>query len=311
MNLDDIRGWLVGPLTAMATPFTDDYKFDCDALRTNVRFQVEHGMRTGDGALLVAAGAGEYTLMSTQERKTAMTEAMDAADMEVPVLTSINHPDFREIVTFAQHAERVGIAAVQLAPVDSYGTAEGDIYRVYEHVSRESRVPIMVYHTWWSGGHFSDSLLDDLMNLPTVYAIKWSSDDTVRYMKGIKAFRDVLVVCDNQGDRVLNHMLGGRSFVNHVGNIWPEYVIGVWRLLQKEDYAGALAELSRFEWEWDDWEAKVMQETGGHGSYLKAAMAAVGLKAGPPRPPATIPSGKLLDELKDLLERCGVPAAYR
>ena len=104
----------------------------------------------------------------------------------------------------------------------------------------------------------------------------------------------------------MNHMLGGRSFVTHIGNICPEYVIGVWRLLQQENYPGALAELVRVEWQWDDWESKVMQETGGHGSYLKAAMEAVGLAAGPPRPPSVRPSAALLAELRELLDCWGI-----
>jgi dihydrodipicolinate synthase/N-acetylneuraminate lyase len=309
MRPKDMKEWLVGPLTAMATPFTEDYELDFEALRAHVRFQVDHGMIWGDGALLVAAGAGEDSVMSVQERKALMDVAVEAADGEVPVLAGINHPDIREIADLARHAEKAGIAAVQLAPVYHYEIAEGDIFRLYERISQESDVSIMVYHTWWTGGHFSESLLQDLKDLPTVRAIKWSSNDEVLYRKGIVALRDDLAICDNQGNQILNHMLGGRSFVNHVGNFWPEYVVGIWRLLQQEDYPGVLEKNSRLDWQWDDWEAKVMQETGGHGSYLKAAMEAVGLQAGPPRPPSVRPSAKLLAELRELLERCGVPPA--
>ena len=309
MRPEDIKEWLVGPLTAMATPFTEDYELDLDALRAHIRFLVDHGMRLGDSALLVAAGAGEDTVMSVQERKALMDVAVEAAGGEVPVLAGINHPDIREIADLAQHAEKAGIAAVQLAPVYHYETAEGDIYRVYESISRESDVPVIVYHTWWTGRHFSESLLQDLKDLPTVRAIKWSSNDEVLYKKGIVALRDDLAICDNQGNQILNHMLGGRSFVTHVGNIWPEYVVDIWRLLQQEDYTGVLEKLSKFDWQWDDWEAKAMQETGGHGSYLKAAMEAVGLRAGLPRPPSVRPSAKLLLELRGLLERCGIPPA--
>ena len=308
MKSANIKEWLVGPLVAMVTPFTEDFNLDFTAFRAHIRFMIDHGIRTGDGALLMAAGAGEYSVLSVAERKALMDAAVETANGEVPVLAGIDHTDIREIVALAQHAEKSGIVAVQLGPMYQYGAAEGDIYRLFERVSSESEIPVMVYHTWWTW-HFSDSLLNDLKHLPTVRAIKWSSNDDASYRKWIPALKDDLAICDNQGNQVLNHLLGGRSFVTHVGNFWPEYVVNIWRLLQTEDYPGVSRELSKFDWRWDEWEAKVMQQTGGHGSYLKAGMEAVGLKAGPPRPPSVRPSSKLVGEMKEMFEQCGVPAA--
>ena len=50
-----------------------------------------------------------------------------------------------------------------------------------------------------------------------------------------------------------------------------------------------------------------MDITGGEGPFIKAAMEAVGLPAGPPRPASIRPPQNLLDELKDMLNSSGVP----
>ena len=52
MDPDRIHDWLRGPMVAVATPFTEDFELDLDALRTNIRFMIDGGVTTGQGSLL-------------------------------------------------------------------------------------------------------------------------------------------------------------------------------------------------------------------------------------------------------------------
>ena len=49
--------------------------------------------------------------------------------------------------------------------------------------------------------------------------------------------------------------------------------------------------------------------TGGEGPFIKAAMEATGLKAGPPRPPSVRSPEHLLAEIRELLRSSGAPHA--
>ena len=60
----------------MATPFTEDFQLDLEAFSYNVNFTIEHGVKTGNGALLVGGAAGEHPLLNIEERKTIMTTAV-------------------------------------------------------------------------------------------------------------------------------------------------------------------------------------------------------------------------------------------
>ena len=82
-NPEEIRSWLCGPVAAAATPFTEDYALDLDALHGHVRFMIDHGLRTGQGALLMAAVGGEHPTLNVEERKAAMATAVEAANMAV------------------------------------------------------------------------------------------------------------------------------------------------------------------------------------------------------------------------------------
>ena len=294
-------------MVAVATPFNEDYSLDLDALQTNIRYMVENGVHTGQGSLLVGGAGGEHPTMNLDERKAVMTAAMEAANGEAPVLTSVQHTDYRVIIELANHAHETGLGGVQLGPTYYYEPTEGDAYRLFELVSNESDVSIVIYHTWWEGLTMSLSLLSDLADIETVRALKWSAPNESLYRQGLSDLADRLVCIDNSGQQIFSHIMGARGFITHLSGFWPEYPAEIWNLLEQREYEAARQRLADFKWRWSEWRAKVAAMTGGEGPFIKAAMEAVGLKAGPPRPPSVRASQLLRDELEVFLTECGVP----
>ena len=268
-------------MVAVATPFNEDYSLDLDALQTNIRYMVENGVHTGQGSLLVGGAGGEHPTMNLDERKAVMTAAMEAANGEAPVLTSVQHTDYRVIIELANHAHETGLGGVQLGPTYYYEPTEGDVYRLFELVSNESEVSIVIYHTWWEGLTMSLSLLSDLADIETVRALKWSAPNESLYRQGLSDLADRLVCIDNSGQQIFSHIMGARGFITHLSGFWPEYPAEIWNLLEQRDYEAARQRLADFKWRWSEWRAKVAAMTGGEGPFIKAAMEAVGLKAGP------------------------------
>ncbi len=304
-----IHEWLRGPMVAVATPFHEDFALDLDGLADNVRLMTDRGVLTGAGSLLVGGAGGEHPVLSIDERKDVMTAALEAAAGRAPVLASIQHTDTRSVVELAKHAEATGLQGVQLGPTYYYDATEADAERLFELVAGESSITLMIYHTWWDGLHMSDDLLGRLAAIPTVRSLKWSSPDDAAYRRVIMALRDELAIIDNSGRQVWSHMLGATGFITHLSGFWPEYMAGVWALLEAGDYPAAEARLAEFKWPWVRWRSKVAAQTGGEAPFIKSAMEAVGIAAGPPRPPSVRPSADLLEELRMLLRDAGVPGA--
>lgn len=309
MEPDQMRSWLRGPMVAVATPFTENFDLDLDALQQNIRFMIDRGVRTGQGSLLVGGAGGEHPTLSIEERKAVMSAALEAAQGEVPVLTSIQHTDARVIVELARHASKVGIQGAQLGPTYYYTPTEGDVLRLFEMVARESDVSLMIYHTWWEGLNMSLDLLQRLADMESVRALKWSSPDDEHYRQTQLALADRMVIIDNAGQQISSHVLGAQGFITHLSGFWPEYPLEVWKLLEQRDYAAARDKLASFKWKWTQWRSRVAAVTGGEGPFIKAAMEAVGLRVGPPRPPSVRPPSHLLDELRVLLDSADVPQA--
>ena len=306
---DQIHDWLRGPMVAVATPFHEDYSLNLDGLSSNIRLMTSRGVVTGAGSLLVAGAGGEHPVLSIDERKEIMTTAVEAAEGMAPVLASIQHTDVRSIVSMAQHAESAGLAGVQLGPTYYYEATESDVERLFELIAGESSITLMIYHTWWDGLHMSDGLLNTLAGMPTVHSLKWSSPDDAAYRRVLTALKDELAIIDNSNQAILSHQLGATGFITHLSSFWPEYMAGIWALLEAEDYPAVEARLDEFKTPWKKWRSKVAAQTGGEGPFIKAAMEAVGIPAGPPRLPSARPSADLLNELAVLLRDAGVPGA--
>ena len=307
MDRENIHDWLRGPVVAVATPFNEDFSLDLAALQDNIRFMIEGGVTTGDGTLLVGAAGGEFPTLNVDERKAIMTASIEAAQGRVPVMTSIQHTDFRIILDLASYAEQAGIAAAQLGQLYYYPSTERDVYNLFKLVADNTNVTLMVYHTPWDGIHMSHDLLTMLTSIPTVGAIKWASEDMAVFRDTILAFKDKVAMVDNEGCHVLSHMYGARAFVTHLSGFWPQYPRKIWRQLEAKKYDDAHVSLAAFKWKWSAWVDRAVQYTEGEGPFIKAAMEAVGLKAGPPRPPYTRLSSELLTELHTLFREAGVP----
>ncbi len=84
MKAERIHDWLMGPMVAVATPFKENYSLDLDALQENVRYMIDHGIRTGQGSLLVAAAGGEHPTLNADERKASMEAALTLNPSPLP-----------------------------------------------------------------------------------------------------------------------------------------------------------------------------------------------------------------------------------
>ncbi|MQG66700.1 MAG: hypothetical protein FI704_06415, partial [SAR202 cluster bacterium] len=188
-----------------------------------------------------------------------------------------------------------------------YEPSEDDVVRLFQYVSEGSDVNLMIYHTWWEGLTMSISLIDQLSQIKNVNAMKWSAPTVQLYREGLVNFSDKLVIIDNGGEHVWSNVLGAAGFITHLSGFWPEYPSEIWDLLKASEYDGVKKRLGDFKWKWREWITKVIQETGGEGPFIKAAMERVGLPAGPPRPPSVRPPEHLMAELDVLMKNAGTP----
>ncbi|MBA46454.1 MAG: hypothetical protein CL893_00020 [Dehalococcoidia bacterium] len=298
---------IVGPMVAVATPFKDDFSVDYKAFESNLNFMINRGLTNGNSTLLIGGAGGEHPALNVDERIELMKIAVDTADNQVPILTSIQHTDWREINRMASAASDAGIYGCQLGPTYYYMPTNNDVIELFKGVSSESDVNLMIYHTWWDGFIMNFDLLDQLVEMPNVISIKWSHEDIQLFKQGLERYSKQVSMIDNSGNHILSNIYGASGFITHLSSFWPEYPRSIWDSMIDKNYEKTKNLLSGFKSDWMKWVGKVVQETGGEGPFIKVAMELVGLKAGPPRPPSKTPSKELINELDEILNKHNVP----
>ncbi len=311
MTPADARKTICGPLIPVITNYADDLSVDHEAIRENVRYVVERGVRTGSGVLLAAGAGGDFPMLTLDERKAVSETVVRAADGRTPVLVGAQDTNPAVSVELARFAEDIGAWGIQLAPGYYYESSPEDAYRLFETVHEAtSTLGIMIYNTHWEAYDMSLDDVERLAELPRCLALKWSTArGTLDYQRGVVRFRDRLAVIDNHGLQGLTHMLGGRGYITHLCTVWPEHDLEVFRLMEAGEYARAQELLSTVNWPWYDFRVRMWRRTGAESPVVNAALELTGRKGGPSRLPTRRLDESEREELRTLLIEIGVPGA--
>lgn len=132
-----------GIISPVLTPIDDNGLVSEDRINDSVEFALESGCHA-----VVAAGTGsqETASLTPSERKSLVSATVEAVDGKVPVLGGVSHPALPVVSDLINHVESVGVDAVIAMP--PWGDVPSDIaiLRYYEHIARESSLPVAVYN---------------------------------------------------------------------------------------------------------------------------------------------------------------------
>lgn len=306
----DARSTICGPLIPVLTHYHEDLGVDHDAIRENVRYVVDRGIRTGSGALLAAGAGGDFPMLTLEERKAVSETVARAADGRAPVVVGAQDTNPAVSIELARFAEDIGAWGIQFAPGYYYESSAGDCHRLFEAVHEAtSTLGVMIYNTHWEGYDMTLDEVGRLAELPRCLALKWSTArGALQYQRGVERFGKTLAVIDNYGLPVMTHMLGGRGYITHLATVWPEHDLEVFRLLEAGDYPAAQRKLSAVNWPWYEFRVRMWRRTGAESPVVNAALELTGRKGGPSRLPTRRLEESEREELRELLIRIGVPA---
>lgn len=311
MSFEEIKEQLRGPMVAMVTPFDSNFGLDLEGLKANTRYLIKNGIRNGRGVLLSAGAGGEFPSMTNEERKQVLSACMEEAKGKVPVVFGAQHTNLKDIIDLCNYAEEMGAVSVQLSPTYYWNQSREEVFNFYKTVCDSTNIGIIAYNTTWlgivNGEGIDRELMDRLVKLQNIVALKWSSPSTLKFMRVLKEFSDKVVIFDNNW-KFISTLLGAKGIIDPVGNFAPAYVSKLWSMLEKHDYEGALNEFWKLYLPWYEWVDEV-QKYGihGEGGIIKPAMKILGLPCGSARPPYNIPLNKNLEnKLREILVNGGL-----
>lgn len=128
---------------ALVTPFTDDGSaIDQQRLRAHI----EDMLRVGVHGLVPGGTTGEFTAMTTAERKQLVELCVKFADGRVPVVAGIGTLSTRDGVELATHAAKAGATATMVVPPFYDPVNLTQLRELLSEIHEASGLPIMYYN---------------------------------------------------------------------------------------------------------------------------------------------------------------------
>ncbi len=308
ISVEQAKTKFQGVVVPIATIFNKDGSLDLGGLAANIQWLIDQGAKQGNTVLLAAGSGGDFTVMSTEERKQVIQTISKVNDGKLPTMAGVQSTDIRETIELCQHCEDVGVDAAQISGAYYYDCRPDDVLEWHKEVARHTNVAFVAYSHWYSGSKYDlpIELVDRLLDIPNTVAVKWGSPSNDNYYRGVLRFMSRAAVIDNTLQAVWGHALGCRAWISHVPNFFPQLPWRVWDLMQERRYEEAQKLYDGFMIPYSDLVGKVAQSTAGEGVFVRPGLKAAGLSAGfsrlPSRDDAATP--EVQEGFRNLLSQC-------
>jgi 4-hydroxy-tetrahydrodipicolinate synthase len=291
-----------GQFTALITPFDAAGQIDEPALRRQVDFVIRQGVH-----VIVANGCtGEFWTQTLQERKRVVAIVLDAARGRIPIIAGASANYTPDVVELARHAKEIGCDGVMIMPPYLVRPNADDIFHHYKAVSDAVEIPILLYNIPRDTvNDLTPDLVNRLADLKCVVAIKDSTFDfNIFYrLQTLVSDRIKVMIGPSTMFGYAAVQLGAEGWVDTYSNLWPQLTVGLWHA-SRSGNAERARELQKIGADF----RRFLSE-GDRNMYcaVKASMNMLGLPGGYPRPPLRPLTEPHLTQLREGLQRFGVP----
>ncbi|MDJ0338996.1 dihydrodipicolinate synthase family protein [Cryobacterium sp. PH31-O1] len=189
---------------------------------------------------------GGYAYLSREQRARTARAAVEGAGT-TPVIVGIGALRTLDVLNLAADAQTAGAAAVLLAPVTYQPLTDDEVFGLYETVTAELSVPLVVYdNPGTTHVTFSDELHGRIAALPNIGSIKIpgiAADDAPARIAALRAVVPAHVTIGVSGDWLAaGGLLGGAdAWYSVLGGLFPESALAIARVAQAGDQAAAAA----------------------------------------------------------------------
>jgi dihydrodipicolinate synthase/N-acetylneuraminate lyase len=289
ITVEEAKAKMDGVVIPLATIFKEDLSLDVDATQRNVQWIIDQGAKPGNTVFIAVGSGGDFTVMTTEERKTAIKAIAEVAiPNDIPTFASVQSTDIGTTIELCQWCEEVGVDLVQMSSAYYYDVHKGDIIAWVNEVAKHTDVGFAAYSHWYSGSKYDMTMdvAEEILKVPNTVAVKWGSPNIANYIAGIKYFVPRAAVVNNGPLSVYGHQLGVKAWVSHVPNFFPQHSWAVHELMTAGNYDEAQRVLDAFDSEYGQIRAAITSQTAGEGVFVKPFMRHMGRPSGPSRLPS-------------------------
>jgi 4-hydroxy-tetrahydrodipicolinate synthase len=242
---------------------------------------VERLAAAGVDSIGALGSTGSAAYLDRGERRRVASLAVRHAG-HVPVVIGISELRTSQVLALAEDAQEAGAAAVLLAPVSYQPLTDEDVLGLYEDVTAQLSVPLVVYdNPGTTHVTMTDELYGAIAGLPRVASIKIPGvpADPAAAAERVAAIRarvpaGVTIGVSGDASAARGLLVGCDAWYSVIGGTLPGPALTIARAAQSGDRAAAEAEAARLQPLWD-----LFAEHGGSYRVIAAIAEQLGLAA--------------------------------
>jgi 4-hydroxy-tetrahydrodipicolinate synthase len=227
-------------ITALISPFKEDYSIDESKYREFIRFQIKNGCQ-----ILTMGTTGESATLSHDEHHIAMNIAIDEAkksDLDPFILAGTGSNSTKEAISLSQYAETKGADGLLLVVPYYNKPVQHSLIDHFSAVADSVNLPIILYNVpSRTGRNLEPETVAKLAELKdNIVGIKCASGNIDQITKLIKMTPDDFIVLSGDDGLTYHIMaLGGRGVISVASNIIPEKMVKFIKMMNDGNWINA------------------------------------------------------------------------
>lgn len=207
-------------LTAMITPFNEDYSVNYKAAAELAKYLVAHG---NDG-LVVAGSTGESATLGSDEKLKLFSTVLEAVGDKATVIAGTGSNDTLASIRLTQEAEKLGVhGAMLVGPYYNKPPQEG-FYQHFKMIAERTGLPLIVYNV---PGRTASNILPPtiarLSEIPNIVAVKEASGSLDQVSEIVRTARPGFQVYSGDDGLTLPILsVGGCGIISVAGHVVAE-----------------------------------------------------------------------------------------
>lgn len=284
-------------LTAMVTPFHDDFSVNYQAAASLAKHLVENG---NDG-LVVAGSTGEAATLSKEEKLKLFATVLDAVGDKATVIVGTGSNDTRASIALTQEAEKLGVhGSLLVGPYYNKPPQEG-FYQHFKAIADNTGLPLIVYNVpGRTASNILPATIARLAQIKNIVAVKESSGNLDQVSEIVRTVpKDFMVYSGDDSLTLPILSVGGVGVVSVAGHIVAKRMqdmIGAF-------FAGDVATARDIHLELMPFFKVIFVTT--NPIPVKTAVNLAGLGAGPLRPPLIAATAAEIEQIKKVMQDIG------
>ncbi len=213
-------------ITAMITPFNEDFSIDEEKYREFIKFQIENGCQ-----LLTMGTTGESATLSHEEHHQAMDITVDEAKKSGKdpfVLAGAGSNSTKEAISLAQYAEKTGADGLLIVVPYYNKPVQHSLIDHFSLIADSVSLPIILYNVpSRTGRNLEPETVSTLAHSKdNIIGIKCASGNIDQITKIIKTTPDDFIVLSGDDSMTYHIMaLGGKGVISVASNIIPSKLV--------------------------------------------------------------------------------------